>query len=49
MRRVGLLNATLGNVTELVIGLTALRVGMFDLVKASDAIFAVTLYLLPAG
>jgi Ca2+:H+ antiporter len=33
----GLLNATLGNLTELVIGLTALRAGMFDLVKASIA------------
>lgn len=31
----GLLNATLGNLTELVIALTALRAGMFDLVKAS--------------
>ena len=31
----GLLNATLGNLTELVIALTALRAGMFDLVKGS--------------
>jgi len=31
----GLLNATLGNLTELVITLTALRAGMFDLVKGS--------------
>ncbi len=31
----GLLNSTLGNLTELVIALTALRQGMFDLVKAS--------------
>ncbi len=31
----GLLNATLGNLTELVIALTALRAGMFALVKAS--------------
>lgn len=31
----GLLNATLGNLTELVIALTALKAGMFDLVKAS--------------
>ncbi len=31
----GLLSATLGNVTELVIGITALRAGMPDLVKAS--------------
>src|SRR5678815_1112676 len=33
----GLLNATLGNLTELVIAITALRAGMFDLVKASIA------------
>jgi Ca2+:H+ antiporter len=33
----GLLNATLGNLTELVIALAALRAGMFDLVKASIA------------
>ena len=33
----GLLNATLGNLTELVIALTALRAGMLDLVKASIA------------
>jgi Ca2+:H+ antiporter len=33
----GLLNATLGNLTELVIALTALRAGMIDLVKASIA------------
>ncbi len=31
----GLLNATLGNLTELVIAIVALRAGMFDLVKAS--------------
>ncbi len=31
----GLLNATLGNLTELVIAVAALRAGMFDLVKAS--------------
>ena len=31
----GLLNATLGNLTELVIAITALRAGMLDLVKAS--------------
>jgi Ca2+:H+ antiporter len=31
----GLLNATLGNLTELVIAITALRAGMIDLVKAS--------------
>ena len=33
----GLLNATLGNLTELVIALTALRVGQYMLVKASIA------------
>ena len=33
----GLLNATLGNLTELVIAIAALRAGMFDLVKASLA------------
>jgi len=33
----GLLNASLGNLTELVIALTALRLGMIDLVKASIA------------
>ena len=33
----GLLNATLGNLTELVIAITALRAGMLDLVKASIA------------
>jgi Ca2+:H+ antiporter len=33
----GLLNATLGNLTELVIAITALRAGMVDLVKASIA------------
>src|SRR5262245_1991561 len=31
----GLLNATLGNLTELVIAIAALRAGMIDLVKAS--------------
>ena len=31
----GLLNATLGNLTELVIAIAALRAGLFDLVKAS--------------
>src|SRR6476661_2199337 len=31
----GLLNATLGNLTELVIAITALKAGMIDLVKAS--------------
>jgi Ca2+:H+ antiporter len=38
----GLLNATLGNLTELVISLTALRQGMFELVKASVAGVVVT-------
>src|SRR6187200_2813721 len=33
----GLLNATLGNLTELVIALTALRAGQYVLVKASLA------------
>src|SRR4051812_41752574 len=33
----GLLNATLGNLTELVIALTALRAGQYVLVKASIA------------
>src|SRR6267142_3343199 len=33
----GLLNATLGNLTELVIALTALHVGQYTLVKASIA------------
>jgi Ca2+:H+ antiporter len=47
----GLLNATLGNLTELVIALTALRAGMFDLVKASiaGAIVANTLFMLGAS
>jgi Ca2+:H+ antiporter len=44
----GLLNATLGNLTELVIAVTALRAGMFDLVKASiaGAIFTNSLFML---
>jgi Ca2+:H+ antiporter len=44
----GLLNASLGNLPELIIGLTALRMGMFDLVKASmaGAIVAATLFML---
>ena len=51
----GLLNATLGNLTELVIALTALRAGDYALVKASiaGAIVANTLFMLgrivPAG
>jgi Ca2+:H+ antiporter len=46
----GLLNATLGNLTELVIAITALRAGMFELVKASIAgvIVANTLFMLGA-
>jgi Ca2+:H+ antiporter len=44
----GLLNASLGNLTELVIALTALRAGMFDLVKSSiaGAIVANLLFML---
>ena len=44
----GLLNATLGNLTELVIALTALRAGMLDLVKASlaGAIMTNSLFML---
>jgi Ca2+:H+ antiporter len=44
----GLLNATLGNLTELVIALTALRAGQYMLVKASIAgvIVTNTLFLL---
>lgn len=44
----GLLNATLGNLTELVIALAALRAGQYALVKASiaGAIVANTLFLL---
>jgi Ca2+:H+ antiporter len=38
----GLLNATLGNLTELVIAIAALRAGMLDLVKASIAGAVVT-------
>ena len=47
----GLLNATLGNLTELVIALTALRLGMIDLVKASLAgvIVANILFMLGAS
>jgi len=39
----GLLNATLGNLTELVIALTALRAGQYMLVKASIAGAIVTI------
>ena len=44
----GLLNASLGNLTELVIALTALHMGMFELVKASiaGAIVANLLFML---
>lgn len=44
----GLLNATLGNLTELVIGLTALKAGQYMLVKASiaGAIVTNTLFML---
>src|SRR5512147_2159113 len=47
----GLLNATLGNLTELVIGLTALRLGQYTLVKASiaGAIVTNTLFMLGAS
>src|SRR5574339_604308 len=45
----GLLNATLGNLTELVIALAALRAGMFDLVKASIAGVIVTNSLFMLG
>src|SRR5437763_6019914 len=47
----GLLNATLGNLTELVIALTALRAGQYTLVKASvaGAIVANTSFLLGAA
>jgi Ca2+:H+ antiporter len=47
----GLLNATLGNLTELVITLTALRAGEYTLVKASiaGAIVTSTLYMLGAS
>ena len=47
----GLLNATLGNLTELVIALAALRAGQYTLVKASvaGAIVANTLFLLGAS
>jgi Ca2+:H+ antiporter len=47
----GLLNATLGNLTELVIAITALRLGMIELVKASlaGAIVANTLFMLGAS
>ena len=47
----GLLNATLGNLTELVIAITALRAGQYLLVKASiaGAIVTNTLFMLGAS
>src|SRR5687768_11367279 len=45
----GLLNATLGNLTELVIALTALRAGQYMLVKASIAGTIVTNTLFVLG
>jgi len=47
----GLLNATLGNLTELVIALTALRAGQIMLVKASiaGAIVTNSLFMLGAS
>jgi Ca2+:H+ antiporter len=47
----GLLNATLGNLTELIIALTALRAGQYVLVKASIAgvIVTNTLFMLGAA
>jgi Ca2+:H+ antiporter len=47
----GLLNATLGNLTELIIGLTALRAGEYTLVKASlaGAIVTNTLFMMGAA
>lgn len=47
----GLLNATLGNLTELIIALAALRAGQYMLVKASiaGAIVANTLFMLGAS
>jgi Ca2+:H+ antiporter len=47
----GLLNATLGNLTELVIAVTALRAGMLDLVKASltGAVVTNSLFMLGAS
>ena len=47
----GLLNATLGNLTELIIGLAALRAGEYTLVKASlaGAIVTNTLFMMGAA
>src|ERR1700748_1030319 len=47
----GLLNATLGNLTELIIAITALHAGQYTLVKASiaGAIVTNTLFMLGAS
>ena len=47
----GLLNATLGNLTELIIALAALRAGQYALVKASiaGAIVTNSLFMLGAS
>jgi Ca2+:H+ antiporter len=45
----GLLNATLGNLTELIIAITALRAGQYTLVKASIAGAIVTNALFMLG
>src|SRR5689334_11012181 len=47
----GLLNATLGNLTELIIAIAALRAGQYTLVKASvaGAIVTNTLFMLGAS
>ncbi len=45
----GLLNATLGNMTELMIGLAALHAGLYELVKASIAGAVITNSLLTLG
>lgn len=45
----GLLNATLGNMTELIVSLLALRAGLFDLVKATLAGVMITNTLFALG
>ena len=45
----GLLTATMGNMTELIIGLAALRAGMFDLVKSALAGSVITNGLFALG
>lgn len=45
----GLLNATMGNMTELIICLTAIRAGLFDVVKATLAGVVVTNCLFALG